>query len=169
MLYRYLHPTRSEDGYSLIEMLVVVVMIGILALIAAPSWLSLMNVRRASAVRADIVQGLRDAQNQAQQQRSNQTVTVRYAPGVLPTVESAGSAARVVGGGEVPANQVTVTVTPNPPTPNELTLTYNELGALDDATPIPTQITVEVGTVRRCVLVDNLLGTLRQRDGGDCP
>lgn len=108
------------------------------------------------------MQGLRQTQQIAQQQRSPQTFTLTDTPGALPTFTVAGRTAQPVGNGEVPENQVAVT-------PNTLTLTFDEQGALAGTTPTPTVINVDVGTARRCVIIENLLGTVRQRSGADCP
>ena len=156
---------QPEDGYSLIEMLVVVVMVGILALIAAPSWNGLINGRRAATVRDEISQALRLTQEQAQRQRTPQTFVLTTPAIGAPTISVAGGAPQALGNRNVPLNLLAVTATPAAP----LTLRYTEQGVLDGATATPTQITVVVGTARRCLIVENLLGTLRQRDGANCP
>jgi len=155
---------QPEDGYSLIEMLVVVVMVGILALIAAPSWNGLINGRRAATVRDEISQALRLTQDQAQRQRTAQTFVLTTPAIGAPTVSVAGGAPKALAN-NVPLSLLTVTANPAAP----LTLRYTEQGVLAGTTATPTQITVVVGTARRCLIVENLLGTLRQRDGADCP
>ncbi|MBW4648304.1 MAG: prepilin-type N-terminal cleavage/methylation domain-containing protein [Kastovskya adunca ATA6-11-RM4] len=56
---------QSNAGFTLIELIVVVVMVGVLATIAAPSWLTFLNQRRASATNDFIFRQLQEAQNQA--------------------------------------------------------------------------------------------------------
>ncbi|WP_448597413.1 pilus assembly FimT family protein, partial [Thermoleptolyngbya sp.] len=54
--------TRSAAaGYTLTEVIVVVVMISVLAAIAAPSWVALLNRQRLSDATNDVLQALRQA------------------------------------------------------------------------------------------------------------
>jgi len=140
-------------------------MAGILALIAAPSWVGLVNNRRATAVRDEIVQGIRLAQDEAERDRVDRNVTIvtNVQP---PTITVDGHATESLGGEGIPANLLTVTTTPPG---NTLTLTYNERGTLDAMPDTPTRITVTVGTSRRCVQIENLLGAMRTLDGNACP
>ena len=66
---------HSTAGFTLFELLVVIVMASVLALIAAPSWLAFVNNRRADAGRDQIFQSLRQAQNQATLTRQRQVVS----------------------------------------------------------------------------------------------
>ena len=51
----------AQAGFTLLEILVVVVMSGILVAIAAPSWLQFMTNREVEAARNEIYAGIRQA------------------------------------------------------------------------------------------------------------
>ena len=79
---------HSTAGFTLFELLVVIVMASILALIAAPSWLTFVNNRRADAGRDQILQSLRQAQSQATQTRQRQVVNFVTPANALPVIRT---------------------------------------------------------------------------------
>lgn len=65
---------RSTSGFTLIEVLVVVIIIGILFAIAAPGWEAILSRQRVSSVREQVGQLLRQTQIEARNSRSPRAI-----------------------------------------------------------------------------------------------
>jgi prepilin-type N-terminal cleavage/methylation domain-containing protein len=65
---------KSQSGFTLIEVLVIVIIIAVLSAIAAPGWLAFMNNRRVSTARGQVSDLIRKAQTDAKTTRTMQAV-----------------------------------------------------------------------------------------------
>ena len=154
----------AAAGYTLTEVIVVVVMISVLAAIAAPSWVALLNRQRLSDATNDVLQALRQAQDEAIRTRYPKQVILNQ--GTNPTIEVLGEVRRVGQG------NVGMTVTSG-----GTTITFGATGGpiagpqdVTPATNLPISIAVTVpatGGVRRCVVIETLLGAMRTVDQGE--
>jgi prepilin-type N-terminal cleavage/methylation domain-containing protein len=78
---------KSDGGFTLLELLVIVLILGILISIAAPSWVAFINRQRVRTVNDRVLQSLRTAQSEAK--RNKRDVTVTFYPSSVdsPRVE----------------------------------------------------------------------------------
>ncbi len=79
-------PPQNKAGYTLIEVLVVVMIITVLAAIAAPSWLSFVNQRRVNAANDFVLRSLQDAQRQAKSKKLSYSVSLVAPSGGVPAI-----------------------------------------------------------------------------------
>ena len=68
---------KNQGGFTLLEVLVVAVMVGILSAIAAPSFLSFTNNQRTRTAQSRVVSALREAQSLAKNKKVNAQVSFR--------------------------------------------------------------------------------------------
>lgn len=69
--------TQSKAGYSLIELLAVVVIIGVLAVIAAPSWIAFVNRQRLNKANDAVLAALQEAQRKAKKEKLSYSVSFK--------------------------------------------------------------------------------------------
>ncbi len=74
--------SSSESGFSLVELAVIVVIIGIFSAIAAPAWDAFVSRQRIRAVNGQVLQALQTAQAEAK--RTKQEITVTFDEAVDP-------------------------------------------------------------------------------------
>jgi type II secretory pathway pseudopilin PulG len=86
--------SNASSGYTLLELIIIVVIVGILSAIAVPSYLSWSNNQRTSAVQSQIANVLRRAQAEAKQRNmrreirfDNNNGAPRYA--IIPVANNA--------------------------------------------------------------------------------
>jgi len=133
----------KNSGFTLIETLMVIIMMGILAAIATPSWLGFIQQQRLNAAADRVYQSLKDAQSEAKSLKQSQFPQ----PVAPPDIDS------------------TVVVT----YPATL-LQFDRRGAVgSNNLPYRIDLTVTDSSVRRCVVVRTLLGAIATgRNPAEC-
>ncbi len=150
----------NEQGFTLLEVLVVVFMVGILAAIGAPSWLSMVNNTRLNKGQDAIAVAISDAQRQARQNKSSRSVTIQQGDsnGTVKWVVHTG-ATPPTGGQEIEQDGLII----DPPS---WTITFDDKGQTEDTGRM--LISLQNGGSQRCVIVQTLLGTVRKAQGNAC-
>ncbi|NET54093.1 MAG: type II secretion system protein [Merismopedia sp. SIO2A8] len=148
----------STAGFSILEVIVVMVIVGLLGAIAAPSWLALVNRQRLNATRDEVVQAIRTTQGNAKQRRSSQKLVfdeIKF--------ESDG----------VDPDSIEMTVTDNSgQTISELEFVQDGTIVTNDASnftlPFKIVLSPTNSGAKRCIFVESLLGSVRLEADGDC-
>ena len=78
--------SQGQTGFTLVELLVVVIMIGVLAVIAAPNWVGFVNQRRVNAANDTVLRAIQDAQSQAKTKKVSYSVSFRTPAGQAPEI-----------------------------------------------------------------------------------
>ncbi|MFQ3615386.1 MAG: GspH/FimT family pseudopilin [Cyanobacteriota bacterium] len=156
---------QATKGFTLTEVIIVVVLISVLAAIATPSWVALLNRQRLTNATNDVLQALRQAQDEAIRTRYPKQVTLNQ--GANPTINVLNEVRRVGQG------SVGMQVTPADATTITFGATGGPIKNPQDITPdanLPITITLTVpatGGVRRCVVIETLLGAMRTVNQGE--
>jgi prepilin-type N-terminal cleavage/methylation domain-containing protein len=80
---RLLRPVQPNAGFTLIELIAVILMVGILAAIAAPGWLAFTNRQRVNKVNDAVLSALQEAQREAKKKKLSYSVFFRESSNVV--------------------------------------------------------------------------------------
>jgi prepilin-type N-terminal cleavage/methylation domain-containing protein len=176
------YKTDQTAGFTLIEVLVVVIIAGILAGIAAPGWLAFLNRQRVSTVKTELMQTLKNAQQDAIQRRLSRPIKVENTA-TVPTVVVNGVTQTLGGDASNPGNLRLRSYSVNSggtqdATYDTITFDYRGLPTISKSTvagstsstalPFVISIAVDNSNVKQCVIVANLLGTLKTASNAQC-
>ena len=73
---------QSQAGYTLLELLVVLGIVGVVSAIAAPGWLGFVQQRRVNSANDSVLRALQEAQSKAKTQKLSYSVSFRTQNGV---------------------------------------------------------------------------------------
>ena len=162
---------NSNGGFTIIEVLIVVLIIGILSAIAAPGWNAFISRQRTRTVNDGVFRALRSAQNNAKFNKED--VTVTFDPATDPPVISITNKPNETlnANGEIKAGMVELvsgvcTDETCAIVNTDSDITFNYLGEVS-ANDVPFIVTVSTPDdgLRRCVIIQTLLGGMRTDEG----
>lgn len=180
---------RSNRGFTIIEVLVVMVMIGILSAIAGPGWLTFVSNQRLKVASNRALLAAREAQFKAKQQHRTWQVSFRESDGETQYwVHPEGTTSNPVWQGLLDGNSTEIVVDPATSTLSagcgiaDYCIQFEDRGILDSEW-LDQQATVSdnvVGRItfqrsdsanddqRRCLAVTSLLGSIQLNRNDDC-
>ncbi|MBD2204054.1 prepilin-type N-terminal cleavage/methylation domain-containing protein [Calothrix sp. FACHB-1219] len=151
----YIFPIKQDAGFTILEVLVVILIVGVLSAIIAPNWLAFLNRQRLNKASDNLVATLQEAQRQAKRNKRNYSVSFRtnnnlpeiaiYSGTTPSNWQSFGKDVGVKQGQVIIGTNLTAvntttggSVSYNINTP--VTITYDYMGSLPNANfgPIPT-------------------------------
>ena len=154
-----------RGGFTLLEAIVTVAMIGIISAIAAPSWLAYLNVQRLNSARSEAVSALSQARTQAIQrhvpyeagfrQQNQQAQWAIYPVGADPK----GQDWKNLNDGVKLLETADTTFAKKD---GVYRIQFNHRGEVNGQLGRVTFASVSGGQTKRCVVVSNLLGTVRE-------
>ena len=181
------HKNDHNAGFSLIELLVVILMVGVLAAIAAPSWQTFTTRQRIKSVNTQILQAIKTTQAEAKRNKSDYVLGFdpdKYDPPKYsiykkdtPDAEKQWQSLSL--DGAIKENMLEIYSQANGTVQNKIT--FDNLGTVKD--PTLNQTTTPVATdgfsvvvypkdspkSRNCIIVQTILGATRTAEGTDDP
>jgi prepilin-type N-terminal cleavage/methylation domain-containing protein len=161
--------TRSQ-GFTLLEIVVTTVIIGILFAIAAAGWSTFLNIHRLNTAQEQVYLAMRTAQTTAKHQHLSWQTDFREANQVLQWV--------IHPDGTLPPDSFWNSLDPNIKLDPETTLRkirgvwrveFNHLGRVNGQLGRITLSGKSRGRTKRCIIVSTLLGTLRKASDRNTP
>jgi prepilin-type N-terminal cleavage/methylation domain-containing protein len=180
---------KGDGGFTLLEVVVIVLILGILSAIAAPSWQAFITRQRVRTLNDRVFQSLRLAQSEAKLTKRDITITFS-APSVDPPtvtfdppLSTGGSEQKLDAGGEIKPG--TIALLTNATDPNDPDLPLNSIifdyqgnvkklpRSTNPAIPNAGRFVVTVApanstpnsSARQCAIVETLIGGMRTAEG----
>lgn len=185
---------KGDGGFTLLELIVIVLMLGILSAIAAPSWQAFITRQRVRTVNDRVFQSLRLAQSEAKRTKRDVTITFNTnasnppvdPPTVTftPPLATGGSTQTLNAGGEIKPG--TIALSTNSSTAGDADLPLNSIifdyqgnvKKLPRTNPAITNARFVVtvapanskpdSAARQCAIVETIIGGMRTAEGTGC-
>ena len=172
-------PQTSTVGFTMFELMVVVVIIGILSAIAVPGWNAFINNQRTRTVNDGVFRALRSAQSDAKLKKKN--ITVTFKDDEDPPVVIINNIAQTLNAnGEIKAGIVELATgkcaaddcSNDFTTDKNTNIIFNNQGVIENDDSLPFAVTTAIAEgkgAKRCVIVQTIFGNMRTAEGDQCP
>lgn len=80
------HAPKGDAGFTLLELLIVIILVGVIAVIGAPSWFGFFSQRQANEANDVILRALQEAQSQAKNKKQSYSVSLKASTGEVPKI-----------------------------------------------------------------------------------
>ena len=201
--------SQSNPGFTMIEIVIVVLIVGILSAIAAPGWLAFVNRQRLNKANDAVLGAIQQAQREAKRTKLSYSVSFISAQNLVPqfVIYPANQTCSIpavsdprwtnLGQGQFLLYTNIVPCTATNTKPNQIdpsgaslaatakTITFDYTGALPPLSVLPLKIviaqakpgtpgtppppTLDPNVVRRCVIVQTLIGGMQIIGGTQTP
>ena len=146
---------KSNSGFTLTEIIVTIIIIGVIAAIAAPNFLGLLNRNRVNEAARQIEGALTEAQRQAIRRGRQCSIEIDEANNLI---SNPGGSGCLLSNRNL--NSMVQLNTNLPAAPNN-TITFSGKGNITGTNPVLV-VSMPNGTdLQRCVVIDSLLGSQR--------
>lgn len=157
------HKKASNQGFTLLELLVTVMIVGTLSAIAVPSWISFLNTQRLNTAQSQIYRALEEAKGSAKRDKMTWQVSFREQNSISQwlihpqsTIVSSNSWNSLH-----PAIKIDEAETTFVKSNGIWRVQFNYKGNLNGQLGRVTVVSRQGGKAKRCVITSTLIGAIR--------
>ena len=166
----YLQNNRSNSGFTFIETITALLMIGILSAIAAPSWFALIKTQHLNIAQDQVYRAMREAQSQAKKEKLTYHASFRTQNNILQwAVHPATIDPSNAKWNDLDASvQLDVVESTLQLSNGVRRVPFDHIGTVKPPFGRITLSSKSGGKAKRCVIVSTILGAMRTAKDNSC-